>query len=84
MSLDHEDIDLVNKIFYKNCDDIAVSISRSFERLEERIDCAEARIYSRISELEDRIEGSRQEVSDTVSDIKEEIRDFIRVRDMVR
>jgi len=33
----------------KNGDDIAVSIGRSFERLEERIDGAESRLYSRLA-----------------------------------
>ena len=45
----------VERIIYKNGDDIAVSIARSFERLEERVDAAEARIYSRLTDIEDGI-----------------------------
>jgi hypothetical protein len=56
MSLDQKDLELIERVVYKNADDIAVAIGRSFERLEERIDAAESRIYSRLSELEDRLE----------------------------
>lgn len=38
MSLERKDIEILEKIVYKNGDDIAVSIARSFERLEERIE----------------------------------------------
>lgn len=55
MSLETKDLELVERIIYKNGDDIAVSIGRSFERLEERIDAAESRIYSRLADVEDRI-----------------------------
>lgn len=58
MSLEPKDLELVERIIYKNGDDIAVSIGRSFERLEERIDAAESRIYSRLSEVEDKIDAS--------------------------
>jgi hypothetical protein len=49
MALDKTDLELIERVIYKNGDDIAVSIARSFERLEERIDAAEARIYSRLT-----------------------------------
>jgi hypothetical protein len=55
MALDQKDLELIERVVYKNNDDVAVSIARSFERLEERIDSAEARIHGRLSELEDRI-----------------------------
>ena len=55
MSLESKDLELIERVIYKNGDDIAVSIGRSFERLEERIDAAESRIYSRLSDIEDRI-----------------------------
>lgn len=42
-------------IIYKNGDDVAVSVGRSCERIEERIDAGESRIYSRLSDIEDRI-----------------------------
>jgi hypothetical protein len=57
MSLDQKDLELIERVVYKNNDDVAVSIARSFERLEERVDAAEARIHSRLSELEDRLEA---------------------------
>lgn len=38
MSLNKKDIEVLEKIMYKNSDDVAVVVARSFERLEERID----------------------------------------------
>lgn len=55
MSLDAKDLESIERVIYKNGDDIAVSIGRSFERLEERIDAAEARIYGRLAEIEDKV-----------------------------
>lgn len=55
MSLDSKDLELIERVIYKNGDDIAVSIGRSFERLEERIDSAESRIYGRLADLEDQL-----------------------------
>ncbi|MGO8677888.1 MAG: hypothetical protein ACLQVX_18720 [Limisphaerales bacterium] len=59
MAIDPKDLEQIERIVYKNADDIAISIARSFERLEERIDDAEARIYSRLGEIEDKLETSR-------------------------
>lgn len=81
MSLEQKDLELIERIIYKNGDDVAVSISRSFERLEERIDSAESRIYSRISDVEDKIEATRQDFSDELSEVKGEIRDFVRIKE---
>ena len=80
MALDDKDIQIIERVVYKNADDIAVSISRSFERLEERIDAAESRIYSRLAEVEDRVEASRQDLSDSMGEIREEVRDFFRLK----
>ncbi len=55
MPLDQKDLEAIERFIYKNSDDIAVSISRSFERLEERIDAVESRIYSRLADVEDQI-----------------------------
>ena len=57
MSLDQRDIEVLERIIYKNGDDIAVSVARSFERLEERIDAAESRLYSRFADIEDKIDA---------------------------
>ena len=56
MSLEQQDLEKIENIIYKNSDDIAISIARSFERLEERINDVESRLYSRISDLEDMLE----------------------------
>lgn len=79
MSLEPKDLELVERIIYKNGDDIAISIGRSFERLEERIDAAESRIYSRLAEIEDKIEAGRQDMSDSLGDIREEVRELRKI-----
>lgn len=56
MQFTPEEIKQLETIIYKLGDDIAISIARSFERLEERIDSAESRIYSKLAELEDKID----------------------------
>ena len=54
-SLNQHDIELIERIIYKNGDDMAVSIARSFERLEERMDAIESRLFLKMSELPDEI-----------------------------
>lgn len=81
MALDPKDLELLERTLYKHNDDLAVSIARSFERLEERIDASESRLYSRIAELEDRVESSRQDVSDQLGVVREDLRDFMRTHD---
>ena len=76
MALEQKDVELIERVIYKNGDDIAVSIGRSFERLEERIDAAEARIYSRMADLEDKVEASRQDISDELGEIRSELREW--------
>ncbi len=81
MSLDQKDLELIERLIYKNADDVAISIARSFERLEERIDTMEARLYTRISEVEDRMESGRQDLSDSIGNVKDEFRDWVRLRE---
>ncbi len=81
MALDQKDVELLEKLMYKNSDDVAVSISRSFERLEERIDMVEARLCSRLADAEDKVEACRQDMSDEIGDVKAEVRDAMRFRD---
>ncbi len=76
MALEQKDLELIERVIYKNGDDVAVSIARSFERLEERIDAAESRIYSRLAEIEDKIESARQDLDDKLGDVREDIQDM--------
>ena len=71
MALDQKDLELIERVIYKNGDDIAVSIARSFERLEERIDAAEARIYSRLSEVEDKVAVCEHNVTGEIDSIRD-------------
>lgn len=74
--LSQKDIELIERVVYKSADDIAVSVARSFERMEERIDAAESRLYARLTELEDKLEEYRQTVSDELGEIRTDLRDF--------
>ena len=76
MTLEQKDFESIERVIFKNSDDIAVSISRSFERLEERVDALEARIFSRIGDVDDKIEASRQDLSDDIGSLRDEIREF--------
>ena len=62
MALDPKDLELIERIIYKSADDIAISIARSFERLEKRLEASEARLHSRTAEVEDRIEALRSDM----------------------
>ena len=84
MSLETKDLELIERIIYKNGDDIAVSISRSFEHLEERVATLESRMHSRLAEIEDKIESTRQDLDDTIGELKEEVRELVRLRDGIR
>ena len=74
MALDKKDIEIIEQIIYKNADDIAVSLARSFERLEERMDAGESRLLTRMAELEDMVEGSRQSLTDLIGDVRADVR----------
>ncbi|MGA2175580.1 MAG: hypothetical protein ABSH38_11425 [Verrucomicrobiota bacterium] len=56
-NLTQDAIESIERIIYKSGDDLAVSVARSCERLEERIDGAESRLYSRFADLEDKLEA---------------------------
>jgi hypothetical protein len=62
MSLDSKDLDAIEHLVYKNADDIALSIARGFERLQEGIDATEARLYGRLGELEGQISRLHHEI----------------------
>lgn len=66
MALDNKDVEVIERLIYKSADDIAISIARSFERLEERMVAGEARIYERICQVED-------SVHETINDMHKDI-----------
>ena len=71
MALDQKDLELIERIIYKNGDDVAVSIARSFERLEERMDAMESRMYSRMSDSDADVRSYRDEIVEELADLKE-------------
>jgi hypothetical protein len=77
----HSIAEVIERLIYNGNDDIAVSIARSFERLEERMDATEARLYSRLGEVEDRVEGCRQDLSDELGVMREDVREVLRRRE---
>lgn len=70
MALDQKDVELLERIIYKNGDDIAVSVARSFERLEERIDSTESRLYARFADLEDKADLLLNRSGEILRDIR--------------
>jgi len=67
------DFEKIEKIIYKDIDDAAVATARSFERMEECLNAAESRIYSRLADVEDKLEAIKQDVMDSIGDLKEDI-----------
>ena len=78
MALEQKDLEVIERVIYKNADDIAVSLGRSFERLEERIDAAESRLYSRLSDIEDKVEVSRQQIAEEIGETRQFVREAVR------
>ena len=74
--LSQHDLELIERVIYKQGDDIAVSIARSFERLEERIDAAESRLHGRIAEFEDRGQEQWQNAAEEFGAIRIELREL--------
>ena len=55
MALEQKDVEAIERVVYRNADDIAVAISRSFERLEERLESVESRVLGGLGSIGDRI-----------------------------
>ena len=80
MPLEKKDLECIEGLIYKNCDDIAISIARSFERLEERMDAMESRLYSRICEIQDLLEADREESALDVIEARDDAHDVLNER----
>jgi hypothetical protein len=65
------DLEAIERFVYRNGDDMAMAISRSFERLEERMDAIESRIFSRLSEIETELRDDMKSVRLLVTDKSE-------------
>ncbi len=78
MSLEPKDLELIERLIYKCSDEISLNLGRSFERLEERFDSAETRVYGRMAEIEEKIEDARQSATDSFDSIREDIREVVR------
>ena len=65
------DLEAIERVIYRNGDDIAVSIGRSFERLEEKIIDAENRICRRLMEIESEMKSELSALRLYVEDASE-------------
>jgi hypothetical protein len=81
MALNPKDLELIERLIYKNADDTAVAIARSFERIEDRMDATESRTFMRISEVEDKLASATQQIDENFADLKEEVREFVLSKD---
>ena len=55
------DLVAIERIVRKNGDDLAVAVERGLERLEERIDAAETRVYGHLTDMEERASERAEE-----------------------
>ena len=62
------DLELIERVIYKNGDDVAVSIARSFERLEERMESVQSSLLSRLTEIEKQLGMELLEVRSLIED----------------
>ena len=60
-ALTEGDLEAIERIVRKNGDDLAVAVERGLERLEERIDAAETRVYGRLTDMEERASEQAEE-----------------------
>ena len=77
MALDQKDMEFIERTIYKNGDDTAVSIARSFERLEERLDASEARLQARFSDLEDKVDGAADDLTERIGQVRGDVRELM-------
>ena len=49
------DLEAIERVIYRNGDDIAMAVGRAFERLEEQMKTIESHIYGRLTEIEKEI-----------------------------
>ena len=52
------DLEAIERVIYRNGDDIAMAVGRAFERLEEKIIDGENRIYGRLMDIESEMKSA--------------------------
>lgn len=67
------DLELIERIIYKNGDDLAVSIARGLERMEEKLDAIESRMSFRMEEIEQELGAELLAVRSLIEDKGETI-----------
>ncbi len=63
MSLNQTDVEMIERMIQRSSGDIAVALGRGFEQVEERVDSAETRPYSRLADIEDLLQIRNQQNS---------------------
>ena len=51
------DLEAIERVIYRNGDDIAMAVGRAFERLEEKMDAATGRVLTRLTEIENELKA---------------------------
>ena len=51
------DLEAIERVIYRNGDDIAMAVGRAFERMEEKMNSIESHIYGRLTEIEKEIKA---------------------------
>ena len=65
------DLEAIERVIYRNGDDIAMAMSRAFERLEEKIIAVEKNILGRLVEIEKELNSELQTLRLLVEDDSE-------------
>lgn len=88
MALTPKDLEQIERVIYKNGDDVAVSIARAFERMEERLAAMESRLYLQIDncetdmnvaqrETEKKFVALGMEITGQISDVNERLTELL-------
>ena len=51
------DLEAIERVIYRNGDDIATANGRSFERLEEKMDAVQSHIHARLTQIESELKS---------------------------
>lgn len=67
------DLEQIEHVVYRKGDDLAMAITRSFERLEERLDAIESRLFLRMEGIEKELGAEFFAASSPIKNKSEEV-----------
>ena len=88
MALTQKDLEQIERVIYKNGDDVAMANSRAFERLEERLAAMESRVCQLIDDgvtdmcvaqrgTEEKFAALGKEITGQISDVNERLTELL-------